>query len=112
MRSQPAQADTLPPSTAAERTAAATAAFVAGTVVWARVKGWPAWPALVMTHEDALNVRVPGAAGVPSGICVFRLNIGNVHAQLHMHVWPVNIFDIVTISSISYRQACTNMSIG
>jgi len=50
----------LPPPTVAEQSAAAAAAYVAGTVVWAHVKGWPAWPALVMTHEDALNVRVAG----------------------------------------------------
>ena len=52
----------LPAPTVAEQSAAAAAAFVAGTVVWAHVKGWPAWPALVMTHEDALNVRVAGEA--------------------------------------------------
>ena len=42
--------------------AEAAAAFLPGTVVWAAVKGWPAWPALVTTHEDANNVGVPGAA--------------------------------------------------
>ena len=60
LRSQPG-ADPPPPSVA-EQSAAAAAAYVAGTVVWAHVKGWPAWPALVMTHEDALNVRVAGEA--------------------------------------------------
>ena len=27
--------------------------FSAGESVWAREKGWPAWPALVVTQQDA-----------------------------------------------------------
>ena len=69
----------LPPPTAAEQSAAAAAAFVAGTVVWAHVKGWPAWPALVMTHEDAMNVRVAGEAPLlsPEHDYILVLNISH-----------------------------------
>ena len=91
MRSQSAFADTWPPPTVAERTAAATAAFVAGTVVWARVKGWPAWPALVMTHEDALNVRVPGTAFVAAALLPFSMPRRQCAYSSAMHVWLVHM---------------------
>lgn len=35
---------------------AAAAAFRLGEAVWAREKGWPAWPALVITRETSRDL--------------------------------------------------------
>ena len=37
-----------------------------GELVWAQVKGWPFWPALVFSHEDADDLHVQG------GFCSIR----------------------------------------
>lgn len=58
---QRAQVELAAAGESGDGAAAAGPAFLPGTVVWAAVKGWPAWPALVTTHEDADNVGVPGA---------------------------------------------------
>lgn len=35
-----------------------------GTVVWAKSKGYPSWPSLVLTKEDALAHGVKGAFSI------------------------------------------------
>ena len=52
--------------------AAATgpAAALHGQVVWALVKGWPLWPAVVLTEEQMEDVLIPAArGGLKKGDC-------------------------------------------
>ena len=50
-------------------TTARPAAALHGQVVWALVKGWPLWPAVVLTEEQMDDVLIPAATG--------RLNKGD-----------------------------------
>ena len=50
-------------------TTARPAAGLHGQVVWALVKGWPLWPAVVLTEEQMEDVLIPAARG--------RLNKGD-----------------------------------
>ena len=52
-------------------TAARPAAALHGQVVWALVKGWPLWPAVVLTEEQMEDVLIPAARGrVNKGDCI------------------------------------------
>ena len=44
-------------------TTARSAAARHGQVVWALVKGWPLWPAVVLTEEQMEDVLIPAARG-------------------------------------------------
>jgi hypothetical protein len=72
------------------------AAFRLGEVVWAREKGWPAWPALVITRETSRDLAALRALLLPPLCALIRL--------------PHVVLPQCTLASVQHASTCTVMS--
>ena len=52
-----------------------------GELVWAQVKGWPFWPALVFSHEDADDLHVPGGFCSINAVTIAELSYAELTAM-------------------------------
>lgn len=70
-----------------------SATFRLGEVVWAREKGWPAWPAVVITRESARDLSPLSKLPLPllmlfliSTTCCFFVLTGKEHVKLSLPI--------------------------